>query len=277
MGRSAVSESLELGAGDTRSLSLEMDRAAVIAFDVRDGSGEGIPCKVQFIGIDGTASPRPRTGHARPRLPRSVSLRRRPVRSAGSPGRLPGGGNARHRVFPPGERGEPAPRPNRNRESEAAPPRRYAGLDQHRFPQSLDAERRQRDPFPGPRDQPGGRADRVRADDRAQPAFRLAAVHRGAGARGRAGDHSRNRADGPGRPPERLSLRARPVRPGRGRARMAVRPPGQRHRAARFPASLDRSHAGTLGASQPPRHVPRFRRPRPGRPRGRRLPGGWPS
>ena len=57
MGRSEISESLELEVGDTRSLSLEMDRASVIAFDVRDGSGEGIPCKVQFIGIDGTASP----------------------------------------------------------------------------------------------------------------------------------------------------------------------------------------------------------------------------
>ena len=57
VGRAQVRQSLALISGEVRSLSFEMDRASTVVLDIRDEDGRSIPCKVQFIGIEGTESP----------------------------------------------------------------------------------------------------------------------------------------------------------------------------------------------------------------------------
>ena len=57
VGRAEVRQSLALISGEVRSLSFEMDRASTVVLDIRDENGRSIPCKVQFIGINGTQSP----------------------------------------------------------------------------------------------------------------------------------------------------------------------------------------------------------------------------
>ncbi len=61
-GRPVIHQSVQVDAGGSQSLSLEMARASSIAFDIRDEDGN-TPCKVQFIGIHDTESPNlgPRT------------------------------------------------------------------------------------------------------------------------------------------------------------------------------------------------------------------------
>ena len=57
VGRAQVRQSLALISGEVRSLSFEMDRASTVVLYIRDEDGRSIPCKVQFIGIEGTESP----------------------------------------------------------------------------------------------------------------------------------------------------------------------------------------------------------------------------
>ena len=57
VGRAEVRQSLALVSGEVRSLSFEMDRASTVVLDIRDEDGRSIPCKVQFIGIEGSESP----------------------------------------------------------------------------------------------------------------------------------------------------------------------------------------------------------------------------
>lgn len=44
-------------AGQENQAEIEMGPATAIEFDIRDSAGESIPCKAQFIGINGTESP----------------------------------------------------------------------------------------------------------------------------------------------------------------------------------------------------------------------------
>jgi hypothetical protein len=46
-----------LKAGGTVSMKTDLPEAAAVTFDIRDGQGKSIPCKAQFIGVDGTKSP----------------------------------------------------------------------------------------------------------------------------------------------------------------------------------------------------------------------------
>lgn len=57
VGRRGEGKSLQVVAGEEIEETVEMGASRGIMFDVRDGEGRGIPCKVQFIGIEGTESP----------------------------------------------------------------------------------------------------------------------------------------------------------------------------------------------------------------------------
>ena len=57
IGRPSAGMTITVGAGATVPLAVEMADASAIAFEVRDGEGKSVPCKAQFIGIEGTASP----------------------------------------------------------------------------------------------------------------------------------------------------------------------------------------------------------------------------
>lgn len=49
---------IEIGGGDgTAHLAMVLGPAAGVAFDIRDSAGAGIPCKAQFIGVNGTPTP----------------------------------------------------------------------------------------------------------------------------------------------------------------------------------------------------------------------------
>ncbi|MEM8954810.1 MAG: CehA/McbA family metallohydrolase [Verrucomicrobiota bacterium] len=57
MGRRGKVRRLKVGERDTIDELVVLGPSRGIIFDVRDGDGKLIPCKVQFIGIDGTPSP----------------------------------------------------------------------------------------------------------------------------------------------------------------------------------------------------------------------------
>jgi Carboxypeptidase regulatory-like domain len=57
MGRPAVTRAVSVTAGDKSELPVRMQEASRIALNILGEDGGGIPCKVQFIGIDGTESP----------------------------------------------------------------------------------------------------------------------------------------------------------------------------------------------------------------------------
>lgn len=57
IGRDTQPVKVEVKAGETARLDLTMKSASAIEFDVKDAAGKSIPCKAQFIGINGTPSP----------------------------------------------------------------------------------------------------------------------------------------------------------------------------------------------------------------------------
>jgi carboxypeptidase family protein len=57
LGRPAIKQTLEISEQQAASLDVKLAAPSSITFDIRDESGRGVPCKAQFIGIDGTASP----------------------------------------------------------------------------------------------------------------------------------------------------------------------------------------------------------------------------
>ncbi len=57
LGRSEIQQSVQVVAGGSQSLHIEMAKASRVALDIRGEDGETTPCKVQFIGINGTESP----------------------------------------------------------------------------------------------------------------------------------------------------------------------------------------------------------------------------
>ncbi len=57
IGRPAAETTITVKAGGKTPLAIELAKAAAIDFEVRDKGGQSIPCKAQFLGIDGTESP----------------------------------------------------------------------------------------------------------------------------------------------------------------------------------------------------------------------------
>lgn len=57
VGRAAVRQTVKVTAGGSAPLEVTMARAAAVAFEIADELGRSLPCKVQFHGLDGTASP----------------------------------------------------------------------------------------------------------------------------------------------------------------------------------------------------------------------------
>ena len=56
-GREAVHKDIEITAGETSNIEIELSARPTVAFTITDAEGRDIPCKVQFVGIDGTPSP----------------------------------------------------------------------------------------------------------------------------------------------------------------------------------------------------------------------------
>lgn len=57
IGRPTMTNSVSIQAGTTNDLEVTLGPAAAIAFDISDETGRSLPCKAQFIGINGTPSP----------------------------------------------------------------------------------------------------------------------------------------------------------------------------------------------------------------------------
>ena len=57
IGRDAQAVRIQVKPGESARLDLTMEPAAAIEFDVKDAAGKSIPCKAQFVGINGTPSP----------------------------------------------------------------------------------------------------------------------------------------------------------------------------------------------------------------------------
>lgn len=57
IGREPKSFPITVTSGKTHALDAKLGDAATLEFDIRDVAGKSIPCKAQFIGIEGTASP----------------------------------------------------------------------------------------------------------------------------------------------------------------------------------------------------------------------------
>ena len=57
LGRPDIVEKITVTAGGQETVNFSMTPAAAIDFAVRDGKGKSVPCKAQFIGIEGTESP----------------------------------------------------------------------------------------------------------------------------------------------------------------------------------------------------------------------------
>jgi hypothetical protein len=57
MGRESVTREVDVAAGAEASVEVMMTAASAFVFDCKDGDGKSIPCKVQVIGADGTATP----------------------------------------------------------------------------------------------------------------------------------------------------------------------------------------------------------------------------
>lgn len=56
-GRESISSALDVRANGEHELRFATSDASAVAFDIRDAKGTSIPCKAQFIGIEGTKSP----------------------------------------------------------------------------------------------------------------------------------------------------------------------------------------------------------------------------
>lgn len=57
LGRATVQKEIELAEGATLELDFELAPRSTISFEITDGEGRDIPCKAQFLGIDGTPTP----------------------------------------------------------------------------------------------------------------------------------------------------------------------------------------------------------------------------
>ena len=57
LGREPSKQTLRVEAGKATALETTLPVAAAIEFDIRDEKGRSLPCKAQFIGINGTKSP----------------------------------------------------------------------------------------------------------------------------------------------------------------------------------------------------------------------------
>ncbi len=57
LGRATVEKEIELGEEQTVELDFELSPRSTIAFEITDGEGRDIPCKAQFIGVEGTPTP----------------------------------------------------------------------------------------------------------------------------------------------------------------------------------------------------------------------------
>jgi hypothetical protein len=57
LGRTSAKKSVTVKSGENLAADATMNLASAVAFDIRDEAGKGIPCKVQFRGIEGTPSP----------------------------------------------------------------------------------------------------------------------------------------------------------------------------------------------------------------------------
>lgn len=56
-GRGTVESTVTIREGETTNAAVEMKRASAVSFTIRDAENQDIPCKAQFIGINGTKSP----------------------------------------------------------------------------------------------------------------------------------------------------------------------------------------------------------------------------
>lgn len=56
-GRKRIKQTVSVAADATAKVEAEMAVEAAVVFDITDAAGRGIPCKVQFHGIEGTPSP----------------------------------------------------------------------------------------------------------------------------------------------------------------------------------------------------------------------------
>ncbi|MFB3787244.1 MAG: CehA/McbA family metallohydrolase [bacterium] len=57
LGRTAVKTRLQVQAGQKSEFALTMGPASAFAFDIRGEDGRSLPCKVQILGVNGTANP----------------------------------------------------------------------------------------------------------------------------------------------------------------------------------------------------------------------------
>lgn len=57
LGRETVTQNLTVSDNGQTALNVMMSPATAITIDVRDVNGKSIPCKAQFLGVDGTKSP----------------------------------------------------------------------------------------------------------------------------------------------------------------------------------------------------------------------------
>ncbi|MEW6156945.1 MAG: CehA/McbA family metallohydrolase [Verrucomicrobiota bacterium] len=57
LGRAPVRQTISVEVDRMQTLDLRMEPAAAVVFDIRDDQGRSLPCKAQFIGVDGTPSP----------------------------------------------------------------------------------------------------------------------------------------------------------------------------------------------------------------------------
>jgi len=57
IGRPSLKHTASIKAGESVEWNAVLDDASAVVFNVRDAAGKSLPCKAQFIGIDGTRSP----------------------------------------------------------------------------------------------------------------------------------------------------------------------------------------------------------------------------
>jgi hypothetical protein len=57
IGRRSVQGDMVVGEGGLKQIQIRMEPASAVRLDIRDAEGRGIPCKAQFLGIEGTESP----------------------------------------------------------------------------------------------------------------------------------------------------------------------------------------------------------------------------
>ena len=170
MGRGT--KAIEIGPGALSPMSVELPVAGRVTARITDAEGGPIPCKVQFIGRNGTANPDfgPDSGeHAvknrfTARTAASTAPGPGPIRGDRQP--WPG---VRRRIHVHGSRAGQGNAPR----GDAHPDGEDRRLDQRRFSQPFQPLGRQHVEPAWPRAEPALRARRVRSLHRAQPAVDL--------------------------------------------------------------------------------------------------------